>query len=74
MLNNSRAKEVVLEKISHQIRDFPGYAKIRRVVLLALPWTVENDMLTPTLKLRRGQMLERYKIEIDELYAGQPTR
>ena len=31
-------------------------------------------MLTPTLKLRRGQVLERYKIEIDELYAGQPTR
>ena len=70
MLNNPRAKEVVLEKIAHQIRDFPGYAKVRRVVLLALPWTVENDMLTPTLKLRRGQVLEHYKVEIDELYAG----
>jgi long-chain acyl-CoA synthetase len=70
MLNNPRAKEVVLERIAHQIRDFPGYAKVRRVVLLVSPWTVENDMLTPTLKLRRGKVLEHYKIEIEELYAG----
>ena len=70
MLQDLRAKEVVLDKIAHQIREFPGYAKIRRVVLLASPWTVENDMLTPTLKLRRGQVLEHYKNQVEELYAG----
>jgi long-chain acyl-CoA synthetase len=34
------------------------------------PWTVENGMLTPTLKLRRGHVLERYKAEIARLYEG----
>ena len=70
MLQDLRAKEVVLDKIAHQIREFPGYAKVRRVILLASPWTVENDMLTPTLKLRRGKVLEHYKNQIEGLYAG----
>jgi long-chain acyl-CoA synthetase len=70
MLQDLRAKEVVLDKVAHQIREFPGYAKIRRVILLASPWTVENDMLTPTLKLRRGKVLEHYKNQIEGLYAG----
>ena len=65
-----QAEEIVLERIAHQIRDFPGYATVRRAALVVEPWTVENDMLTPTLKLRRAKVLERYKLEIDGLYAG----
>ncbi len=70
ILQDPKAEEIVLEKIAQQIREFPGYARVRRVALLAEPWTVENDMLTPTLKLRRGQMLERYQAEVEKLYAG----
>lgn len=69
-LRDQKVEEIVLEKIAHQIREFPGYAKVRRVALLPEPWTVENDMLTPTLKLRRGQVLERYKVIVERLYAG----
>lgn len=31
-------------------------------------FTVENDCLTPTFKLRRPQLLERYREAIDEIY------
>jgi long-chain acyl-CoA synthetase len=40
------------------------------VALAAEPWTIENGLLTPTLKLRRGQVLERYKTEVARLYEG----
>lgn len=70
ILHNPKAEKIVLEKIAQQIQEFPGYARVRRVALLAEPWTVENDMLTPTLKLRRGKMLERYQTEVEKLYAG----
>ncbi|MCX7185499.1 MAG: long-chain fatty acid--CoA ligase [Nitrosospira sp.] len=70
ILHDPKAEEIVLEKIAQQIREFPGYARVRRVALLTEPWTVENDMLTPTLKLRRGQVLERYRAEVEKLYAG----
>lgn len=70
MLHDPKAEEIVLEKIAQQIREFPGYAKVRRAALLTEPWTVENGMHTPTLKLRRGQVLERYQTIVETLYAG----
>ena len=63
-------EEILLERITYQIREFPGYAKIRRVALMPEPWTVENKMLTPTLKLRRTKIMECYQVEIDNFYKG----
>jgi long-chain acyl-CoA synthetase len=49
---------------------YPGYARIPRVAVLEAPWTVENGVMTPTLKLRREKILECRQSEIDWLYAG----
>ena len=67
-------EEILLQRIAHQIREFPGYAKVYRVELAHEPWTVENHMLTPTLKLRRNHVLEHYKTEIEKLYDGPKRR
>ena len=34
------------------------------------PWTIENGMLTPTLKLKRTKVLEEHRAEYDRLYSG----
>ena len=70
LAKNQKTEKIILERIAHQIRDFPGYAKIRRVALMPEPWTVENDMLTPTLKLKRTRVMDRYQIEVKRLYEG----
>ncbi len=67
---DQKLEEILVERITRQIKEFPGYAKIYRVALAQEPWTVENDMLTPTLKLRRAQVLNRYQAEVSRLYAG----
>jgi long-chain acyl-CoA synthetase len=67
---DARLEEILLARIVEQIREFPGYARIYRVALATNPWTIENGLLTPTLKLRRGQVLERYKAEVARLYEG----
>jgi len=54
-----------------QLKDFPGYAKIRHLARLADPWTVENGMITPTLKLKRNKIEERYAKEIEAMYKRQ---
>lgn len=64
------AEEIILEKIARQISGFPGYAKVHRALLIAEPWTVENEMLTPTLKLKRKKIYEYYQNEIDPLYVS----
>jgi len=51
-----------------QLKDFPGYARIRGVVRVSEPWTVENGLITPTLKLKRNEIEKRYANEIETMY------
>jgi len=68
-LENDDLTAVVLQRVRSTLKDFPGYAKIRRVELLREPWTVENGLLTPTLKVKRNRVLERYADAISTMYA-----
>jgi len=70
LARNEYAEEIVLEKIARQISGFPGYAKIHRAALITEPWSVENEMLTPTLKIKRARIFDHYKEKIEKLYAG----
>jgi len=67
---NEAAQKFVLERVQRQIKSFPGYAKIHRVAVCAEPWTIENGLLTPTMKLKRSKVMESHKKEFEELYAG----
>jgi long-chain acyl-CoA synthetase len=40
------------------------------VALLTDKWTVDNGLLTPTLKPRRAKILERYRDRLAEIYRG----
>jgi len=42
--------------------------KVRRIAVARQPFTVENHMLTPTLKIRRHKILAAYKGELQSLY------
>ena len=62
--------KALVARLGVQLREFPGYAQVRRVAVVAEPWTVDNGMLTPTLKLKRAQILEKHAAEVDALYKG----
>jgi long-chain acyl-CoA synthetase len=57
-----------LARIERQLARFPSYARIRRVALTLDPWTVENGLITPTLKLKRAEIAQRFAAEIAHLY------
>jgi long-chain acyl-CoA synthetase len=65
-----QADEVMLSRVAAQMKEFPGYAQVRRVSATLEPWTVENGLLTPTLKLKRAKVMEKFNAEIDRMYAG----
>ena len=69
-LRSPQLEALVLERISRQIHAFPGYAQVRRAALLTEPWSIENGLLTPTLKLRREKVMAHYQAEVDRLYEG----
>lgn len=67
---SAQAEKVILKRITAQITDFPGYAQVRRVTVTLEAWTVENGLLTPTMKLKRVKVMEKFNAEIDGMYAG----
>jgi long-chain acyl-CoA synthetase len=69
-LSDSRIEMQVLQRIADQIKEFPGYAKVRRVSLTLEPWSIENGFQTATLKLKRARVFEHYEKEIARLYEG----
>ncbi|MES9972508.1 MAG: AMP-binding protein, partial [Candidatus Thiodiazotropha sp.] len=60
----------LLTRINNHLDNFPGYAKIIRVTVLSEPWSVENGLITPTLKLKRKKILDRYANQYEEMYHG----
>ena len=67
-LRSPAAREAALARIRDLTRSFPHYAQPRAVWLTTEPWTVENTMLTPTLKLKRRNLANRFAAEIEEMY------
>ena len=73
-LNNERLQSYLLNEIKGRLKDFPGYAKVRRLILSLEPWTVDNGLLTPTLKVKRARVLDKFAEEIKVLYEKDPAR
>ena len=67
---SERFEKLVCEKIASQLSEFPGYAVIRQVTCVLEPWTIENELITPTLKLKRNRIMERFETDIEKMYEG----
>lgn len=44
------------------------YHKLRKVIVVREEWTSENELLTPTLKMKRNQLSDKYAAAVRELY------
>ena len=63
LLNEDIQKEI--EKIN---RNLTKIEKIKKYFTIRKQFTIENGMLTPTLKLKRYKIIEKYKKEFEKLY------
>jgi len=69
-LHGEKLEQALVRRIGQRLHSFPGSAQLYRVAVLEQPWSVENGLLTPTLKLRRSRILETFKAQAEALYAG----
>jgi long-chain acyl-CoA synthetase len=69
-LQARRARGRLIERISGLLSDLPAHAQVRAVHLTLQPWTVDEGLLTPTMKVKRGPIEQRFADEIRSLYAG----
>jgi long-chain acyl-CoA synthetase len=69
-VKSQQTEDAVLKRIAAQLGEFPGYAQVRRAGLTLEAWTVETGLLTPTMKLKRAKVMEKFNADIDRMYAG----
>ena len=69
-IRTKQAHDFVVRRIGEQLKAFPGYAQVRRAILTFDAWTVENGLMTPTLKVKRAKVMEKFNSEIDAMYSG----
>ncbi len=62
--------EALLAAVNGALTPFPGYVRVKRLVLIDETWLPDNGFLTTTLKLKRQVIMEKYKKEIDAAFAG----
>ncbi|MET0390399.1 MAG: AMP-binding protein, partial [Polyangiales bacterium] len=63
-----QVKELFRREIDRYSREFKGYEQVRDFVLDADPFTTENDLLTHSLKIKRRNVLTKYKTDLGALY------
>ena len=65
-------EQSLLKRANERLRNFPRWVRIRRVIATTDPWSIENGLLTPTLKLKRPLVLAKFKLAVDAVYAPAP--
>ncbi|MDE1161664.1 MAG: long-chain fatty acid--CoA ligase [Acidobacteriaceae bacterium] len=69
MVNDPKVKkayEAIIEKVNGSLAHFES---IKKVVIVPEEWTVDSGELTPSMKLKRRVINEKYKNKIEEIYA-----
>ena len=66
-------EKTLIRRANERLKDFPRWARVRRVIATAEPWSVDNGLLTPTLKLKRPLLLKQMAPQIEAAYAEAPA-
>jgi len=69
-INDPVLEQAVCERLKGLLAAFPGYAQIYRASCTLDPWTIENGLITPTLKLKRNRILEHFTDTVERMYEG----
>ena len=67
-LHHPSVQRAVLARIEKNTASFPRYAVPRAVHLTLEPWTIENTFMTPTLKLKRNNLMLHFAQAIEGMY------
>jgi long-chain acyl-CoA synthetase len=71
LLNSERIRNLYREELQREVKNRPGYRpddRIGNFAFLPEPFSVENGMMTQTLKVKRNVVMKRYESLIASLY------
>ena len=69
LVQHDRVRQIFQEELDRFNKNLDRQEKIRRFALLARDFTIDDDEITPSLKVKRKNIDKKYKDVIDQLYA-----
>ncbi|MER3427682.1 MAG: long-chain fatty acid--CoA ligase [Pyrinomonas sp.] len=74
LTQDARLVALVQREVDRLMRDFSRYERVKRIALLAHELSIEGGELTPTLKVKRRVIDEKYRDVIERIYAEETPR
>ncbi|OGX29769.1 MAG: hypothetical protein A2879_00025 [Omnitrophica WOR_2 bacterium RIFCSPHIGHO2_01_FULL_49_10] len=71
LVRHPRVQEFIANRMEDRQKDSPNYEKIKKFTLLESKLTIEGGEITPTLKVKRRVVAEKYKDIFDSMYQSQ---
>ncbi|HEX5864074.1 MAG TPA: AMP-binding protein, partial [Casimicrobiaceae bacterium] len=68
-VTQERDEKALVARANERLKAFPRWVRIRRVIATPEAWSIDNGLLTPTLKLKRPLVLAKFKDRVDAVYA-----
>ncbi|MBD2388293.1 AMP-dependent synthetase/ligase [Cylindrospermum sp. FACHB-282] len=71
-LESKIIQDLFRQELNREVQNRPGYRaddRINRFKLIVEPFSIENGLMTQTLKIRRHVVMERYRDTIDGMFA-----
>ncbi|HEY1957895.1 MAG TPA: long-chain fatty acid--CoA ligase [Polyangiaceae bacterium] len=69
LLENPRVRELFKKELEKYMAEFKGFEEIKEFAIIGEDFTTDNGMLTPSLKVKRRKVMEKYGKIVDGLYA-----
>ena len=69
IIKNEKVIALIKDAVERYNQNFNQVEQIKKFELLPYEWSVDGGELTPTLKLKRKVIMEKYKDAIDRIYS-----
>jgi long-chain acyl-CoA synthetase len=68
LVKTQAVKDLVLAQVARINRKLPNYEQVRNFILADHEFSAETGEITPTLKIKRGEVIKRYRKDLETLY------
>lgn len=70
LIDNEKVIRLIDDEVMRKNSELPSFETIKKVTIVP-EFTIENSMLTPTLKIKKNVVSERHEVEIDSMYPNE---
>jgi long-chain acyl-CoA synthetase len=67
LINNEKIKKLIEDEIAEKNREFASFESIKKITIVP-EFTIDNGLLTPTMKLKKNVAMDIFKNEIEAMY------